>query len=96
MPHLSCQSKPSFQDLTLCDNRSEILVEKQGTPSMSTDIEAKNSVLYEGKENQLKLSRGYASTWLCNFDMTNYPFDTQVCFMVLSNLSPLDSFRNVR
>ena len=78
-----------MQDITLCDNRSEILVEKQGTPSISTDLEAKNSIIYEGKENQLILSRGYASTWLCIFDMTNYPFDTQVCFIVLSNLSPI-------
>ena len=46
---------------------------------MSTDLEAISSVLYEGKENPLKLTRGYASTWFCDFDMTNYPFDTQVC-----------------
>ena len=49
---------------------------------MSPDFEAKNSVLYKGKENQLKLSRGYSSTWFCNFDMTNYPFDTQVSTVV--------------
>ena len=59
---------------------------------MSTDLEAKNSVLYEGKENQLKLSRGYASTWFCNFDMTYYPFDTQVCFMLLTNSFPSNNF----
>ena len=54
------------------------MVQKRGQRTISTDIEAKNNFLYEGKENLLKISRGYVANWICDFDMNYYPFDTQV------------------
>ena len=45
---------------------------------MSDDFEAKNVYIYKGQENTLKINRVYSTEWLCEYEMTNYPFDTQV------------------
>ena len=86
------------QDFTISDNRSEILVQKRGQHTISTDIEAKNNFLYEGKENLLKISRGYVANWICDFDMNFYPFDTQVKKVFLKDKNERFFFlnRNVR
>ena len=42
----------------------------------------KNRRIYMGNENPLTLSRFHKTTFLCNFDMAWYPFDTQTCSMI--------------
>ena len=67
-----------MQEQSLRDNKSLIIVEKQGDYDISGDTEDKNVYLYSGEENTLKISRVYSTEWLCNYEMINYPFDTQV------------------
>ena len=67
-----------LQEQSLRDNKSLIIVEKQGDYDISGDTEDKNVYLYSGEENTLKISRVYSTEWLCNYEMINYPFDTQV------------------
>ena len=73
-----------MQEQSLRDNKSLIIVEKQGDYDISGDTEDKNVYLYSGEENTLKISRVYSTEWLCNYEMINYPFDTQVCIMIQS------------
>ena len=40
-----------------------------------------NTYIYEGKDNPITMSRTYDAKFLCKYDLREYPFDTQVCFM---------------
>ena len=67
-----------YQDQSQRDNISLITVQREGQYQMSDDFEAKNVYIYKGQENTLKINRVYSTEWLCEYEMTNYPFDTQV------------------
>ena len=43
-----------------------------------------NNIIYQGSENVLILSRVYTTTWVCEFDLTMYPFDEQKCDMIFA------------
>ena len=60
-----------------------ITVSREGQYEISEDVEAKNVYIYKGKENTLKINRVYSTEWLCDYEMTNYPFDTQVFSSIL-------------
>ena len=61
---------------TQVDERAIVSVTRKGTYN-----ELKNKRLFEGRENPLSMSRFYKTSYICNFDMRWYPFDTQVCSM---------------
>lgn len=42
---------------------------------------ARNSYYFLGTENMLRKQTLYTYTWTCGFDLTLYPFDTQLCKM---------------
>ena len=67
-----------FQEHSLRDNKSLVIVERQGTYQVSSDDVTKNVYQFSGTENTLKITRVYSTEWLCSYEMINYPFDTQV------------------
>ena len=81
-----------MQEQSLRDNKSLVIVEKQGTYQVSNDDVTKNVYQFSGMENTLKITRVYSTKWLCSYKIINYPFDTQVfqIFSLFSNFkSPL-------
>ena len=40
-----------------------------------------NIYMFQGGENNLKLSKTHDTKFLCQYDMAWYPFDTQICTM---------------
>ena len=64
------------QERSKRDNNSLVTVARLG--SVERSGEARNIYIYTGEENPLHVSRVYSTKWLCNYDMTWYPFDTQV------------------
>ena len=40
-----------------------------------------NIYMFQGSENNLKLSKTHDTKFLCQYDMAWYPFDTQICTM---------------
>ena len=40
-----------------------------------------NIYMFQGSENNLKLSKTHDTKFLCTYDMAWYPFDTQICTM---------------
>lgn len=49
-------------------------------------------ILYPGGDNQLVLSRKYNTIFVCDFDLTLYPFDSQYCDMHLRMLAASRSY----
>ena len=39
--------------------------------------------MFKGSENPFVMSRVYDVNWICEYDMSWYPFDTQTCYMKL-------------
>ena len=49
---------------------------------LQADITYNNNVnLYDGSEHIQNIKVEFTTTWMCNFDMRRYPFDTQICTM---------------
>ena len=61
---------------TIVDNKAIVSVKRLGNFT-----ERKNKRLYDGTENPLSIERFYKTSFICDFDMSWYPFDTQVCAM---------------
>ncbi len=70
----------SFQN----DEYSSLTVERAGKFTVNSNHDLHINHLYSGSENNLTLSRIYSSDFLCTFDMTFYPFDTQECNMTFT------------
>ena len=48
-------------------------------PSDKTDME--NAFMYSGSENKLRLRKEFTVLWICHYQLTWYPFDSQTCTM---------------
>ena len=71
------------QERSKKDNNSLVTVARLGSLERSGLDEERNIYIYTGEENPLHVSRVYSTKWLCNYDMTWYPFDTQVGSVLL-------------
>ena len=59
-------------------------IERQGGFETSPLTEIQNNHYYAGAENDVDLIRGYTTEFMCDFDMSKYPFDMQRCHMVFA------------
>ena len=48
--------------------------------------------MFSGRTNAIYLSREYYQEYACEFDLTYYPFDTQLCFMVFEVQGKTDNY----
>ncbi len=68
---------------TLNDNKAYLTVLREGRHKRTPMATLENAYIYEGKQNPLIISRVYSLEFLCEFNMAVYPFDTQVCSIVM-------------
>ena len=74
------------------DQKSMILVEKKGNRSLSSIHEVDETAYYKGSENPLIYSRDFYHRFQCLFDLNDYPFDTQLCTILLKKPYKVDNF----
>ena len=55
-------------------------------PSDKTDME--NSFMYTGTDNKHHLKKEFTVLWICNYQLSWYPFDTQTCSMKMRSQHP--------
>ena len=65
------------------DRKSIIRIEKQGRPFLK-ETDPEETAYYEGAENPVTFAREYNQEFACDFELHNYPFDVQICQIVLS------------
>ena len=72
----------------LLSKRYHIIRNAENTfqPSDKTDME--NSFMYAGTENKHRMKKEFTVLWICNYQLTWYPFDTQTCSMKMRTHYP--------
>ena len=63
------------------DSRSAVTIIRNGNFSISPKEELRNDHIYDGKENDISITRTYNTDFDCDFNMGYYPFDIQQCNM---------------
>ena len=74
------------------DMESIISVKREGNFTQNTMEDLDNTYMFRGEDNPLDMSRVYETEWICDYQMNWYPFDTQVCSMVISVSEDLNDF----
>jgi hypothetical protein len=74
------------------DDQAKILVHNEGEGIRSDRSSSENKMVYSGNDNPLKYSRFYNIVFKCNFDMQWYPFDSQLCAMVIITKDGMEKF----
>ncbi len=64
---------------SLNDNKAFASVLRDGTYQRRNLSYLHNAYVYKGTENPIALSRVYTGKFICEYDMSVYPFDTQKC-----------------
>ena len=65
------------------DEDTRMVVKKQGTFTLSTVDKVENRRNFQGSENYLEKSNFYNLNFMCDFDMSWYPFDSQQCSLMI-------------
>ncbi|KAK4307059.1 hypothetical protein Pmani_021151 [Petrolisthes manimaculis] len=77
---------------TLIDDDTVILVSRLGE-AVGRDEAAHAEVdIYPGGRDTLRARRKYGTVFMCDFDLSLYPFDAQLCFMYFRITSASSSF----
>ncbi len=58
-------------------------MDRTGERELSPEHELFNDQLFAGAENSLMMKRSFSINFECQFRMYYYPFDDQVCHMIL-------------
>ena len=73
------------------DEKVSLVVRKEGkgTPNTYNDLDA--AEIFDGAENPVIYTRIYSTNFECDFNLRNYPFDSQRCYMELGVPQSLES-----
>lgn len=68
----------------LMDAKTYVYIERNGDFTSAPSTEYENKLYYQGSENNIKLFRYFNIPFKCNYNMKYYPFDVQVCQIILN------------
>ena len=77
---------------TKTDSESVISIQRQGNFTTNTMENIDNVYIFDGADNSLDMSRVYQTSWICNYQVNWYPFDTQKCRMTFAVSMHMNSF----
>ena len=68
---------------TPIDKEAQFVVKQKGPFTLSSENEMEEVAYYKGTENSLKYSRDFFLRFKCEFNLQNFPFDSQMCTILL-------------
>ena len=81
-PKLEFSNTKSKEDMVL-DQKVFTKIIQMGNHTRSDITVAESAYIFKGEDNPILLSRIYDIRFICEYDMSWYPFDIQVCMMNL-------------
>lgn len=91
-PQLIFYNTKSKQKSTLQDATIRVLLNDNYTYEKADMTNSNNVYLFQGSENKLEISQVYDVYFICQYDMRNYPFDTQECSVDIVLTAVHDNF----
>ena len=64
--------------------KTDVSVQKEGEPQRNSMTEIDEAEIFKGSENSLKMEQTYTHAFQCVFQLSKYPFDTQVPWYFIS------------
>ena len=61
------------------DEKTMMMVKKEGNFTLNSDQELHEYNIFKGNENTIEYLREYHFIFQCNYDLTHFPFDEQIC-----------------
>ena len=77
---------------TPMDKKARLVVERRGNYTLAPITETEEIAYYKGSESSLQYSRDFYLRLKCQFELQNYPFDKQICKILLKKPSKEDKF----
>ena len=71
-------SNTKDSEFTKGDDDSEITITREGNFTESSDVFVEEINIFAGGENKITFQQVYSKTFLCQYELQLYPFDTQV------------------
>ena len=68
------------------DELSSISIKREGSPVLKFSFEQNEFEEFRGRNNPLKYQNTYSLQLICEFNLHYYPFDTQGCLIMVSNV----------
>ena len=65
------------------DSNAQFVIEKKGNATMSDQFELRETAYFTGRRNPILFSRELHLKLKCDFKLNYFPFDTQVCLIVM-------------
>ena len=76
-------SNTENSESTVGDDESEVTVSREGSFSESSVDVMEEINIFEGSQNRISFQQVYSKTFKCLYELQLYPFDTQVCRLIL-------------
>ena len=71
------------QTVFFIDASSSLTIQREGDPYLPSSDGLAENFYYNGYENPLLYNDTYELTFHCHFELANYPFDFQHCFIMV-------------
>ena len=76
-------SNTAINEQVIIDVGSEVFIKHEGNFTYADEETTDETRIYKGSENPIFYTRSYSVSFLCDYDLALYPFDTQTCTIVL-------------
>ena len=77
---------------TRFDQKAKIFIEKRGNFSLAPETSTEEIAYYDGSENIIRYTRNFYLRFKCQFELQFYPFDRQMCTIILKKNSREERF----
>ena len=96
IPPLTFNNSDGNVMVSVDEPSAKVFVEKTGKPTVASTSVIDETLYYSGHDNNVVFIAEYENAFHCNFELTCYPFDTQICAVEVSGYFWYESSANRR
>ena len=96
LPDLILQNTATKSHINVASDSKIAMVEKRGQSSQNSLDNPYNIAEFDGGQNPFLVFAFQVHEFICDFDMTMYPFDVQTCYMDINPGKELEPFISLK